>query len=149
MRTKWTNILSLRIPWGVCDPAGVVHFSQWFRWFDLGTWTYFERAGLSIPDQMKRFGTLGLPIVGIEAAAKAPARAHEELKIATTIGAWHRKVIDMHHVMRRDETVVFEGRETRAWVVRDGTRKSGIRAETIPAEVVAHFERLDRQGRAG
>lgn len=134
--------MALRVPWGCCDPAGVVQTSQWFRWFDLATWNYFERGGLSIQEMMVRYGTLGLPIVGIAAEAKAPARAHEHIAVETCVTAWQRKTLDMRHVFRRGATLLLEGSETRIWVLPDPTRSSGIRAADIPAEVAEHFRRL-------
>ena len=134
--------LSLRVPWGGCDPDGVVHLSQWFRWFDLATWNYFERGGLPLQEMMKRYGNAGLPLVSTAAEIKAPARVHEEIAVETTVSAWKRKTLEMRHVFRRGATVLLEGAESRIWVLRDPARASGMRAVDIPAEVVEHFRRL-------
>ena len=119
-----------------------MHFSQWFRWFDLAAWDFFERSGFSIPDMIAKYGTAGLPIVSVAANLMAPARAHERLTIETAVGAWQRKTLEMRYRFRRSDTVVLEGRETRVWVLPDRTRPNGMRAADIPPEVLAHFRAL-------
>jgi len=142
MTSSFAAELSLRVPWGGCDPAGIVHLSQWFRWFDLATWNYFERGGLPLQEMMRRYGNAGLPLVSIAADIKVPARVHEEITVEASVSAWKRKTLDMRHVFRRGPTVLLEGGESRIWVLRDPTRPNGMRAADIPQEVVEHFQRL-------
>jgi len=142
MTSSFVVALALRVPWGACDPAGNLHLSQWFRWFDDATWNYFERGGLPLPEMIKRYGTAGLPIVSVGAEVKAPARAHEWLTVETSVSDWKRKTLDMRHVFRRGTSVLLEGRESRIWALPDAARPSGMRAADIPGEVVEHFRRL-------
>jgi 4-hydroxybenzoyl-CoA thioesterase len=142
MPSSFAVDLPLRVAWGACDPAGVVHLSQWFRWFDLATWNYFEHGGLPLQEMMRRYGNAGLPLVSIDAEIKAPARVHEEIAVETSVSAWKRKTLEMRHVFRRGTTVLLEGSESRIWALRDATRPNGMRAADIPAEVVEHFRRL-------
>ena len=134
--------LSVRVPWGACDPAGTVHLAQWFRWFDLATWNYFERGGLPLQEMMQRYGNAGLPLVSVAADLKAPARVHEDIAVETSVSAWKRKTLEMRHVFRRGKTLLLEGSEIRVWVLRDPSRPSGMRAADVPPEVVEHFRRL-------
>jgi len=142
MTAVFQATLSLRVPWGACDPAGTVHLSHWFRWFDLATWNYFERGGLPLQEMMQRYGNAGLPLVSVMAELKAPARVHEEIAVETCVSAWKRKTLEMQHVFRRGKTLLLEGSEIRAWVMRDPSRPSGMRAADVPSAVIDHFRRL-------
>ena len=142
MTSSFTVELGLRVPWGGCDPAGVVHFSQWFRWFDLATWNFFERGSMPLQEMMVQYGNAGLPLVSVSAELKSPARVHEDIVAATSVSAWKRKALEMRHIFRRGDTLLLEGRESRVWVLRDKSRPNGMRAADIPPEVIQHFRRL-------
>ncbi len=37
---------TITIEWGDCDPADIVFYPNYFRWFDASTANHFQAAGL-------------------------------------------------------------------------------------------------------
>src|SRR5215472_16734707 len=54
---------AIRVDWGDCDPAGIVFYPNYFRWFDANTTALFETAGLSLPALYRAHGLVGFPIL--------------------------------------------------------------------------------------
>jgi 4-hydroxybenzoyl-CoA thioesterase len=131
----------LRVGWGDCDPAGIVYYPTFFRWFDVATFNFFETIGLPILDLQARYGTLGLPLLEASAKFRSPARPQDKLTVRTSLGALETRTIELRHAIFRDATLLLEGSELRVWAIADASRPKGMRAEAIPPEV---RERLDR-----
>jgi 4-hydroxybenzoyl-CoA thioesterase len=66
-----------------------------------------------------------------------PATYAERIEVHTRVEEWRAKVFVQHHVIRRGEDVLCEGRETRAFVTREGGR---LRAIQVPADIRALCE---------
>ena len=64
--------ISLNIGWGDCDPARIVFYPNYFRWFDQSTHKLFEFAGIAMGDLLDQHGGI-LPIVDVQASFKAPS----------------------------------------------------------------------------
>ncbi|HZS85133.1 MAG TPA: thioesterase family protein [Stellaceae bacterium] len=131
----------LRVGWGDCDPAGIVYYPVFFRWFDVATFALFAAAGLPILELQRRYGTLGLPLLEAGARFDAPARPQDLLRIESRIAAVGEKTVELRHAVFRDETRLLDGRELRVWAVADPARPKGMRAEPIPPEVAARLGR--------
>ena len=63
------NKISMRIEWGDTDPARIVYYPQYFRWFDVAGHRLFDELGLSQNEMAKR-GEAGMPIVEAHAEFK-------------------------------------------------------------------------------
>ena len=138
-----TARLKLRVGWGDCDPAGIVFYPNFFRWFDDATAHLFAMLGMPLPELQARYGALGIPLLEASAKFAAPARPQEEIEVRSRIVAVNTKTIELRHEIFRDTTLLLSGREVRVWAMVDQTRPQGIRAEPIPAEVA---ERLAAAG---
>jgi 4-hydroxybenzoyl-CoA thioesterase len=130
------------IQWAHCDPAGIVFNSRFFEYFDWGTWTLFEMAlGVRPPELAGAFGIVGLPLVDAGARFLAPARFGDVVDVASQVSEFRRSSFDVAHLLSIGGEVAVEGRETRVWAIRDPADPAQIKAEPIPAEVVARFQR--------
>ena len=49
-----------RVEWGDCDPADIVFYPNYFRWFDAASWNLFEVAGGGWDGIRRRFGPVYL-----------------------------------------------------------------------------------------
>jgi 4-hydroxybenzoyl-CoA thioesterase len=137
------NLVSRRqltVEWSHCDPAGIVFNSRFFEYFDWGTWTLFEKAlGVRPPDLAGSFGIVGLPLVDAGARFISPARFGDMVELTSQVSEFRRSSFDVdHQLMVRGELAV-EGRETRVWAGRDPANPSQIKAQPIPADVIARF----------
>ena len=67
---------------------------------------------------------------------RSPATYGETIEISTEITEWRPKVFIMQHIVTRDETLLCEGTEIRAFCVKDPVTDR-IRAIEIPADIKA------------
>ena len=139
------NLVSRRqltIEWSHCDPAGIVFNSRFFEYFDWGTWTLFEAAlGVRPPDLAATFGILGLPLVDAGARFIAPARFGDVVELTSQVSEFRRSSFDVEHKLTVRGELAVEGRETRVWAGRDPANPAAIKAQPIPADVIARFAR--------
>jgi 4-hydroxybenzoyl-CoA thioesterase len=137
------NLVSRRqltIEWSHCDPAGIVFNSRFFEYFDWGTWTLFENAlGVPPPDLAGTFGIVGLPLVDAGARFIAPARFGDLVELTSQVSEFRRSSFDVDHRLTVGGELAVEGRETRVWAGRDPAHPSQIKAQPIPADVIARF----------
>ena len=138
------NLVSRRqftIEWGHCDPAGIVFNGRFYEFFDWGTWILFETAlGVKPQDISNALGII-LPLVDVSARFVAPARFGDVVELASEVSEFRRSSFDVdHQLMVRGELAVA-GRETRVWAGRDPANPSQIKAQPIPADVIARFTR--------
>jgi 4-hydroxybenzoyl-CoA thioesterase len=139
-----TNLVSrwqLTVEWSHCDPAGIVFNSRFFEYFDWGTWTLFEAAlGVRPPDLAGTFGILGLPLVDAGARFIAPARFGDVVELTSQVSEFRRSSFDVDHKLMVRGELAVEGRETRVWAGRDPANPAQIKAQPIPADVIARFK---------
>lgn len=125
----------ITVEFGDCDPAGIVFYPNFFRWFDQATWRLFDRAGYSRAVLTDRFGLLGHPLVKTGAEFLKPADQGTELAIESRILRWGRTSFDIGHLLRGSGGAAHaKGTETRIWAgPGEGERK--ITALPVPEEV--------------
>jgi 4-hydroxybenzoyl-CoA thioesterase len=138
------NLVSRRqltVEWSHCDPAGIVFNSRFFEYFDWGTWTLFEAAlGVRPPDLAGTFGIVGLPLVDAGARFIAPARFGDMVELTSQVSEFRRSSFDVDHKLMVRGELAVEGRETRVWAGRDPSNPALIKAQPIPADVIARFK---------
>ena len=111
----------------------LVHFSNYFRWFDTASREFFTACGVpSWRDTERDSGIIGTPLVDAQASFRNPATYGEDLEIESWVDEWKGRSFVMRHVARRDSTVIAEGREVRVFAVREAGDPTRIRAVPIP-----------------
>ncbi|GLT23695.1 4-hydroxybenzoyl-CoA thioesterase [Zoogloea oryzae] len=132
------HIHRYRIAFVDCDPAQIVHFSNYFRWFDTASREFFTACGVpSWRDTERGSGLIGTPLVDAQASFRNPATYGEDIEIESWVDRWSGKSFVMRHVARRGDTVLAEGREVRVFAVRDSVDPPVIRAVAVPAGIRA------------
>ncbi len=135
-----TSHRTLFIEWGDCDPADIVFYPNYFKWFDASTAHHFKSAGLPKPELIRRYGVVGFPMVDTRAKFHIPSRHGDEVAIETTISRFGSSSFDVEHRLTRDGKLAVEGFEKRVLVRRtdDGT---SITSCPVPDEVKRLFTR--------
>lgn len=125
----------ITVEWGDCDPADIVFYPNYFRWFDASTAHHFAAAGLPKPELLRRHDVVGFPMVDTRARFHVPSMHGDRVTIATRITRFGRSSFDVEHRLLRGETLAVEGFETRVLVRRgeDGRLTSC----PIPQAVIA------------
>ena len=134
------NSMDITVEWGDCDPAGIVFYPNYFRWFNQGAHALFGAAGMPFHEMIKERGIAGVPMLDTQASFKAPIRFGEVITLTSRIGEWRGKSFTVAHEVHKGGQLRAEGRDIRAWVVHDDKAPNGIRAVTIPDDVKRRFE---------
>ena len=128
-----SSIYRYRIAFSDCDPAQIVFFANYFKWFDTSAREFFTACGIpSWRETEKATGMIGMPLVDAQAKFLNPATYGEDIEIESSVERWNTKSFVMRHVARRGETVLAEGREVRVFAVRDPLDAQRIVAIPIP-----------------
>jgi len=131
------NRRTLRIEWGQCDPAGIVFYPQYFIIFDTSTGSLFERTGLSPRAMRKKYGIVGIPVVDVGATFRIPCRFDDEVIIESEVEEWGRTSFTVRHRVLKEGTLALDGFEKRVWAAPHPERTGAIRAQPVPAEIIA------------
>ncbi len=131
------NRRTLRIEWGQCDPAGIVFYPQYLIIFDTSTGWLFERTGLTPSELRRKFGIVGLPVVDVGARFVMPCRFDDEVVVESEVGEWGRSSFTVRHRVLRAGELAVDGFEKRVWAAPHPERAGAIKAQAIPAEIIA------------
>lgn len=140
----FVNRREVRIEWGDCDPANIVFYPRYFAFFDASTAYLFEAVGLPKAQMVKTYDIVGIPIVDTSAKFFIPSQFGDRVVIETYVKEWRRSSFSVSHTLLRGDDVAIQAQEVRVWAGRDPERPGGIRAQAIPADVVARFTTPNR-----
>ncbi len=132
------HVYTVHVQFGDCDPAGIVFFPNFSRWMDEASLAFFMACGVPAwRELVKTRGIIGTPLLEIHTKFLRPATYGETLQIETSVQSWAAKTFRQHHVVRRGETVLCEGTETRAFCIRDPADPDRIKAIPVPEDIQA------------
>jgi 4-hydroxybenzoyl-CoA thioesterase len=125
----------IMVEWGDCDPAGIVYYPAYFKWFDQATYRLFVAAGQLRDDMSSGQWRGGPPLVAAECSFKRASHTGERLVIESHVERFGRSSFTIRHVFR-DATgqVAAEGTETRIWARKAGDART-LEAVAIPEDV--------------
>ena len=131
------NRRNLRIEWGQCDPAGIVFYPQYLILFDSCTGWLFERTGLTPSAMRKHYQIVGMPVVEVGARFVMPCRFDDEIVVESEVGEWGRSSFTVRHRILKAGELALDGFEKRVWVAPHPERAREIKAQAVPAEIIA------------
>ena len=128
---------SVTVEWGDCDPAQIVFYPTYFKWFDQSTWRLFGSVGLTRASLRERFGIIGHPLVSVGCDFKIASRPGDTLVIQSHVREWTRKSFTVDHSVQTPEgKVTATGYETRVWAIHKPGTADQLATLPIPEEVV-------------
>ena len=133
-----TTRYSVTVQFGDCDPAGIVFFPNFSRWMDAASLSFFMQCG--VPpwrELVKTRGIVGTPLLEINTRFIQAATYGETLEIATHVEEWRNKAFIQQHRVTRGDMLICEGREVRAFVMRDAADPDRLRAIPVPDDIKA------------
>ena len=77
------GVFPVQLHWGDCDPAGIIFYPTYFRWFDAATWAFFASVGY--PAKRMRAEHLAMPLVAADCQFKAPAQQEDRAEVRSKI----------------------------------------------------------------
>lgn len=139
--TSFTFRRSFVVPWGDCDPAGIVFNPKFFTYFDANTWLMFQAAtGVKIHDINARYGIVGIALVDASASFMKPVKYGDEIEIVSRIAEFRRSSFVVEHKILLNGDLRNEGTETRVWAVKHPDDPDRIKTAAIPEEVIESFK---------
>ena len=131
-------IFCVQLQWGECEPAGMIFYPTYFRWFDAATWNLFARAGYHA--KRMRAEHLAMPLVSAECEFKSPAQQQDRCEVRSRIARWGGKsFVVKHDMVREDGVLLARGSETRVWGRYQNGPGSPLKGQTISEELKALF----------
>ena len=123
-----------RVQFHEVDSAGIVHFSNYFRYMEEAEHALWRAAGLSIspPD-----ATVGFPRVSVTFDYRRPLRFEDEVDIRIRIVKLSRRTIQYACTLRTGSVLAAEGVMTIV-CVRMGVEP--LEAVSIPEAIASRFE---------
>ncbi len=142
-----------RVQFSETDMAGIVHFSNFFRYMERVEHAFFRSLGMSIIDPPEHGADrVGWPRVHASCDFMAPLKFEEEFRIELLVEEVRDKVIRyLIRLWHQDGTLAGEGRLTTACVRKD-PESGRMKAVSIPERIrskieAAPAEMLARPGR--
>ena len=130
----FTRTTQLEIQFGDCDPAGIVYYPNYFRFFDNATAALLSAAfAMHKRNWLEHYGIAGIPMVDTGARFIKPSRFGDVVDIRSEITELGRSSFSVRHTLLRDGEIAIEAHEKRVWVVRD--EAGGIRSAPLPEDV--------------
>lgn len=130
------NGIPILVQLGDCDPADIVFYPNYFRWFNQCTVALFHAAGLPVRQLFKMHGILGIPVVEARARFRTPSTHAEEPLVESCVTEWRKSSFVISHRFLRDDAVVMEGWETGVWAAAHPTKTHRMKSVPLPKEVV-------------
>jgi acyl-CoA thioester hydrolase len=121
-----------RVEFGDTDMAGIVHFSNFFRYMEAAETDFLHARGLSVSwtDDGQKYG---FPRVSVGCDFKRPAKFEDVLEIEVTLEEIGTKSVKYRFDFRRDGQDIAVGRITAVFCRH--TAASGIASIEIPEGV--------------
>jgi 4-hydroxybenzoyl-CoA thioesterase len=123
---------TIRVDWGHCDPAGIVFYPNYFRWFDECTTALFENAGIPLPQLYRDHGLKGFPLLDAGAKFAAASVFGDSLDCESAISEWSEKTLKVRHRFCCGGSLMVEGWELRICAVPHPLDPQRIKAAPIP-----------------
>jgi acyl-CoA thioester hydrolase len=133
--SRWSEItIRRRVQFYELDSAGIVHFSNYFRYMEEAEHALWRAAGLSIspPD-----ATVGFPRVNVSFDYRRPLRFEDEVDIRIRIVKLSRRTIQYACTLSAGNVLAAEGVMTIV-CVRMGVEP--LEAVSIPEAIASRFE---------
>jgi 4-hydroxybenzoyl-CoA thioesterase len=121
---------------GDCDPAGIVFYPNFYRWFDAATHAMFWAHGYSHQSTLDELGLIGWPLIETSARFKKPLRVSDTISIHSQVGRWSERSFWVDHEVRKGDEVMATGQELRFFGLADPV----LKAVPIPEAIRALFE---------
>ena len=103
------------------DQMGIVHHSNYVRYFECGRVDMLKKLGLPI-EKIESMGVM-LPVVSVECRYKLPARLGDTLKVVSMIDEVPKaKLVINTEIFNADETLLCEGTVVLGFINSDTRR---------------------------
>jgi 4-hydroxybenzoyl-CoA thioesterase len=104
----------LKVRWGDTDAAGIVFYPNFYKWMDEATHEYFTAIGFPT-STLYTEEQIATPLLEANCQFKSPLFFEDNVTVRSSVVELRQKVFKISHQFVRDEKIVAEGYEFRAW----------------------------------
>lgn len=141
----FSNTTRVEIQFGDCDPAGIVYYPNYFRFFDNATAALLSAAfGMHKRLWIEKHCILGIPVVDTGAKFTKPSRFGDIVEIRSEILELGRSSFSVRHTLTNEGETAIEAHEKRVWVGRDPENSEKIKSLPIPDDVRVVLSQQER-----
>jgi 4-hydroxybenzoyl-CoA thioesterase len=129
----FTHTRRIEIEFGDCDPAGIVYFPNYMRFFDDATAHLVSAAlGMKKRDWVAANDIAGIPVVKIATEFAAPCRYGDVVEIVSEITHVGRSSFAVRHRLTNAGTLSVSSEETRVWIA---SKAGQLQSRPLPAAI--------------
>jgi 4-hydroxybenzoyl-CoA thioesterase len=130
----FSHSTEVEIQFGDCDPAGIVYYPNYFRFFDNATAALLSAAlGMHKRGWLEKYDIAGIPMVDTGAKFLRPGRFGDRVGIQSEIADLGRSSFTVRHQLTNGGELAVDAHEKRVWAVRD--EAGNIRGAALPDDV--------------
>lgn len=115
---------TIDISFGDCDPAGIVFYPNYFRWFDATYHAFLEHRGLNHRSLIEKLDCVGTGLIDCGASFRSPAASGESFTLTLTIENWSEKTVRLSYKGAMEDRTILEGFEVRGLFKKNDGRLS-------------------------
>jgi 4-hydroxybenzoyl-CoA thioesterase len=113
---------SYTIRFGDCDPAGIVFYPNYLRWFDGTFHALLRSRGKGHQEICAGLDVVGMGLMEVGAKFRSPATDGDTLTLSVEAAEWGDRSVRFAYQGHVDGRLVLDGFEVRGLFVRDGER---------------------------
>ncbi|WP_439021953.1 acyl-CoA thioesterase [Bacillus thuringiensis] len=103
-----------KVRWGNTDAAGIVFYPNFYKWMDDATHEFLAAIG-SPSSTLYVEQQISVPLLEANCQFKSPLFFEDHVTVRSSVVEMHQKVFKISHMFFKDEKMVAEGYEIRAW----------------------------------
>ncbi|WP_158964429.1 acyl-CoA thioesterase [Chachezhania sediminis] len=118
--------IDVPISFGHCDPAGIVFYPNYFRWFDRCFHSFLAARGGGHAAICKELDARGIGLMDAGANFTAPAGENDVMLLNMWLADWAERSLRIEYEGEVKGRTVLRGHEIRGlFVMRDGRMRGG------------------------
>ncbi|MCM3728071.1 acyl-CoA thioesterase [Neobacillus cucumis] len=112
-----------QVRWGDTDAAGIVFYPNFYKWMDDATHDFLAQIGYP---SSKLFAEhqIGVPLLEANCVFKRPLLFEDQVIVQSFVEELRNKVFKIKHVFIKEDQIMAEGYEVRAWTSFEGKPKA-------------------------
>jgi acyl-CoA thioester hydrolase len=125
--------LTLDVRYYETDQMGIVHHSNYIRYFECGRVDLFSQLGFPVP-AIEAMGVM-LPVVSVECRYKTPAKLGDKLRVVSVLESVPMaKMRIKNEIYNQDDVLLVEGAVTLGFI--DSETRRPVRCPKVLVEVI-------------
>ncbi|MDK3017226.1 acyl-CoA thioesterase [Pseudodonghicola flavimaris] len=118
--------MEVQISFGHCDPAGIVFYPNYFRWFDRCFHSFLQKAAGGHRKLCRDLDAQGIGLMDVHAKFLSPALDGDLMTLELRLQEWGDKTLTLDYLGRIGDRHVVRGTELRGMFIRrDGRMRAG------------------------